>query len=103
MTLISLEPIDIEDKTFLGIHVKLPKTDLLVVANEVGYIMCGALDVGLLNERLADRNIIAGRAVGVRSLDDLLNAPLQKITEASKEFGWTEGMTGKDALLKIAK
>ncbi|EQB47220.1 hypothetical protein CGLO_13658 [Colletotrichum gloeosporioides Cg-14] len=28
--------------------------------------MCGALDVGLLNEKLADRGIIAGRAVGKR-------------------------------------
>ena len=42
----------------------LPKTTLLTISNEHGYIMCGALDVGLLNEKLADRKIIAGRAVG---------------------------------------
>jgi len=100
--MIFLEPLRIKDKMFQAIHVKLPKTDLLVVANDMGYIMCGALDVDLLNDRLADRNIIAGRAVGVRSIDDLLEAPLQKITEASKKFGWKEGMKGKDALILIS-
>ena len=42
--------------------------------------MCGALDVGLLNEKLKDRKIIAGRAVGVRTIEQLLNAPLESVT-----------------------
>lgn len=100
--MIDLQEIQIDHKTFQAIHVKLPKTDLLAVANDLGYIMCGALDVGLLNERLADRNIIAGRAVGVRSIDDLLQAPLQKITKAAEQYGWKKGMKGKDALLLIS-
>lgn len=100
--MISLQAIKIGDVTFQAVHVKLPKTDLLAVTNDLGYIMCGALDVNLLNERLGDRNIVAGRAVGVRSIEDLLHAPLQKITEASKKFGWKEGMKGRDALLLIS-
>lgn len=73
-----------------------------MISNEVGYIMCAALDVDVLNEKLKDRNVIAGRAVGVRTIDDLLNAPLEKITDASRAYGWEEGMIGKDALLKIS-
>jgi uncharacterized protein YunC (DUF1805 family) len=92
----------IDSIPFTAIRVELPKTNLLVVSNEIGYIMCGALDVDLLNEKLADRNIIAARVTGVRTIDQLLEAPLDKVTLGAKEKGWTEGMTGKEALLKIA-
>ena len=69
----SLYPVTIEDQVFLAISVILPKTNLLVVTNDNGYIMCGALDVALLNEKLADRKVIAGRAVGVKTIDQLLD------------------------------
>ncbi|RPF50340.1 YunC family protein [Aquisalibacillus elongatus] len=100
--MVHVEPIWIDDVAFTFVHVELPKTDLLVVSNDIGYIMCGALDVDLLNEKLADRHIVAGRAVGVRSLDELLYAPLQKVTDYSKEkYGWHEGMIGMNALLRL--
>ena len=65
--MINIVPIVINDQTMVGVEVKLPKTTLLTINTSKGYIMCGALDVNLLNEKLADRQIIAGRAVGVRT------------------------------------
>lgn len=100
--MITVNPIEVEGLFFTAIRVELPKTNLLMISNEVGYIMCAALDVDVLNEKLADRKVIAGRAVGVRTIDDLLHAPLEKITDASRAYGWVEGMIGKDALIKIA-
>ncbi|RDI41448.1 YunC family protein [Falsibacillus pallidus] len=97
--MVSLTPVDIEGFTFLAISVELPKTTLLVVTSERGYIMCGALDVGLLNERLKDRKILAGRAVGVKTIDELLEAPLESVTHEALDAGITPGMLGKDALL----
>lgn len=99
--MINLEPINIEGHTFLSISVELPKTNLLVVSNDNGYIMCGALDVALLNEKLKDRKVLAGRAVGVKTIEQLLNAPLESITFEAEERGITKGMIGKDALLKM--
>lgn len=99
--MIELLPIEIKGHTFVGVSVKLPKTTLLVVSNHNGYIMCGALDVGLLNEKLKDRKIIAGRAVGVKTLEQLLNAPLESVTFEAEEMGITKGMIGRDALLKM--
>lgn len=99
--MIELLPIEIKGHTFVGVSVKLPKTTLLVVSNDKGYIMCGALDVGLLNEKLKDRKIIAGRAVGVKTLEQLLNAPLESVTFEAEEMGITKGMIGRDALLKM--
>jgi uncharacterized protein YunC (DUF1805 family) len=99
--LIELSPVEINGHTFLSVTVKLPKTTLLVVSSDKGYIMCGALDVGLLNERLGNRNIIAGRAVGVKTIVELLEAPLESVTIHAESLGIHEGMIGKEALLKM--
>jgi uncharacterized protein YunC (DUF1805 family) len=99
--LINLSPIKIDNHTFNAVTVLLPKTTLLVVMNDNGYIMCGALDVALLNERLRDRQIIAGRAVGVKTIEELLNAPLESITVEAEKLGIQKGMIGRDALLKM--
>lgn len=99
--MIQMYPIDIEGHTFIAVSVELPKTNLLTVSNEKGYIMCGALDVSLLNEKLKDRKVIAGRAVGVKTIEQLLNAPLESITFQAEELGITEGMIGREALLKM--
>lgn len=99
--MINLEPINIEGYTFLSISVELPKTNLLVVTNDKGYIMCGALDVALLNEKLKDRKVVAGRAVGVKTISQLLDAPLESITYEAEELGITQGMVGREALLKM--
>ena len=99
--MINLSPIIIDNHTFNAVTVLLPKTTLLVVMNDKGYIMCGALDVALLNERLRDRQIIAGRAVGVKTIEELLNAPLESITVEAERLGIQKGMIGREALLKM--
>lgn len=100
--MITVNPLEVEGMSFTAIRVELPKTNLLMISNEIGYIMCAALDVEVLNSVLADRQVIAGRAKGVKTIEQLLHAPLEKITESSKTYGWEVGMTGKDALLKIS-
>jgi uncharacterized protein YunC (DUF1805 family) len=99
--LIELKPIDIQGHTFLTVSVVLPKTNLLVVTNDKGYIMCGALDVGLLNEKLKDRKVIAGRAVGVKTIEQLIDAPLESVTYEAEAIGIHKGMIGREALLKM--
>ncbi|MBD2848239.1 DUF1805 domain-containing protein [Paenibacillus sp. IB182496] len=96
--MIRMVPYQIDGMTALGVEVKLPKTTLLSISTEVGYIMCGALDVGLLNAKLADRAIVAGRAVGVRTLEQLLEAPLEAVTTEAERRGIHVGMRGADAL-----
>lgn len=100
--MVELQPIMIENVPFTAVTVRLPQTNLMAIYNQKGYIMCGALDVRLLNEKLADRGIIAGRAVGVKTLDELLAAPLESVTFAAEARGITKGMRGRDALLKMA-
>src|SRR5690348_13973924 len=96
-----MEPIQMDKGLAVGIEVKLPKTTLIVVTTDKGYIMCGALDIQLLNERLKDRQIIAARAVGVRTIEQLLEAPLESVTDGALELGIEPGMKGKDAIAKM--
>ncbi|RKN85670.1 YunC family protein [Paenibacillus ginsengarvi] len=97
--MMEVKPIVLEGRTVIGITVELPKTSLIALATDKGYIMCGALDVALLNERLKERGIIAGRATGVRSIADLLEAPLESVTFEAEKLGIVPGMKGRDALL----
>ncbi len=99
--MIDVQPILIEGEHFVAITVKLPKTNFMAVTCDTGYIMCGALDVALLNEKLKEREIIAARAVGVRTIEQLLDAPLESVTLKCEELGIFKGTIGKDALLKM--
>ena len=104
--MLNVNKINIEGYEFLSYEVALPKTTLFIVSYEkVGYIMCAALDIDFFNhsEKLIARKIIAGRAEGVRSIDQLLNAPLAKVTIACEELGIKPGRIGKDALVLMAK
>ena len=85
----------------IGVTVDLPKTRLVAAAVPGGYIMCGALDVALLDRLLGERHVVAGRAFGVRTLEDLLAKPLESVTATARRMGITEGMTGADALVRM--
>jgi len=101
----NVQKIEIEGYEFLTYEVQLPKTTLLVVANDIGYIMCAAVDIDFFNEtpKLREREIIAGRAEGVRTLEQLLDAPLAKVTIKAEELGIKPGTIGRDAMVLMAK
>lgn len=100
--MLQVTKVDLDGVTATAYTVQLPKTTLLAVATEKGYIMCGALDVGLLNSRLRERGIIAARALGVRTIEELLNAPLADVTVGAEALGVVPGMVGREALLRMA-
>ncbi|MCM3127332.1 MULTISPECIES: DUF1805 domain-containing protein [unclassified Paenibacillus] len=99
--MVTLEPVQVGDHTLVAVEVKLPKTTLITVSTSKGYIMCGALDVSLLNERLAARNIIAARAVGVKTIAELLAAPMESVTIEAEKLGIVPGMSGVEALERM--
>jgi uncharacterized protein YunC (DUF1805 family) len=96
--MVTLKSIVVDGVAATAVTVELPRTTLIAVATDQGYIMCGALDVGLLNTRLAERGIVAGRALGVRTVADLLAAPLSDVTDAARALGICAGTTGREAI-----
>jgi len=99
--MIKIEPVQLGTDTVVSIECQIPKTTLLVLQTKTGYIMCGALDVGLLREKLQDRGIIAARAVGVRTMDDLWNGAIESCTQAAEGLGIQPGMAVQEALRRM--
>jgi uncharacterized protein YunC (DUF1805 family) len=99
--LITVAPLDLEGHTFIQIEVHLPKTNLLIIECAQGYVMCGALDIQLLREKLADRQVVAARATGVQTLDALLAGTVESCTQAAEHLGIRPGMPIREALLRM--
>ncbi|MDQ0189001.1 DUF1805 domain-containing protein [Alicyclobacillus cycloheptanicus] len=99
--MVHVQPIWIDHELFLGTEVQLPKTTLLVIQSDTGYVMCGALDVQLLREKLASRNILAARATGVRNLQELLDGTVESCTQAAEALGIEAGTPIREALLRM--
>lgn len=96
--MVKVEPLWLGDYVVVSIEVKLPKTNLLVLQTDYGYIMCGALDIQLLRDKLQHRGIIAARAVGVKTMDELLSGTVESATQAAEQIGIRQGTPVKEAL-----
>jgi uncharacterized protein YunC (DUF1805 family) len=97
--MVKVEPIWLGKYQIIAIDVQLPKTNLLVLQANDGYVMCGALDIQLLRNKLAHRGILAARAVGVKTIDELLNGQVESCTQAAESIGIEPGMAIKEALI----
>jgi uncharacterized protein YunC (DUF1805 family) len=97
--MIKVEPLWLGEHVVVAVEVHLPKTNLLVIQTDNGYVMCGALDVHLLRTTLANRDILAARAVGVKTMDELLNGTVESCTQAAERIGIQPGMSIRQALL----
>lgn len=101
---LNYEDFKIKEYSFYKIEVALPKTNLLIVGNKRGYFMCGALDVGVFDSKphLQERKVVCGRALGVKTIDELIDAPLKEVSKECEQLGIFPGMKVSDALLLIS-
>jgi uncharacterized protein YunC (DUF1805 family) len=87
----------IDGKKASGVEVALPKAPLVLASGKDGFVMCGYLNI-----EAADKLGVAAAMVrGVSTVDDLLKAPVQAVSNAAAEKGVVAGMTGRDALAKF--
>lgn len=98
-----MEEMIINGTAFKKIKVDLPKTTLLIISSDKGFIMCGALNVEIYNsEKLRPRNVLCANVVGVKTFDELMAAKLNDVSDAFSELGAYSGMRVKDALYLLA-
>ncbi|MDR2191601.1 MAG: DUF1805 domain-containing protein [Endomicrobium sp.] len=74
-----------------------PQTNLVFIKGEKGFIMCGYLNL----EAAEKFKNAAAVAVGVKSVSDMLNATVVKLTSYAQSLGVTAGMPVKEALEKL--
>lgn len=88
----------VDGQPFNGTHIKTPKTNLLLIQGGKGFLGCAYFNVAV-----ADR---AGDAValvtGVSTLAEMLDAEVVEASEAAKRLGVAAGMSGREALAKLA-
>jgi uncharacterized protein YunC (DUF1805 family) len=83
--------------TAFGMAIDLGEASILIIRSADAFLMCGILDVPILDKALPGK-IKAVKIFGARTFDDLLNNRIVLATEKAKEAGVTEGMTGREAL-----
>ncbi len=94
--MISITSLKVDGKSCLGLRVDLPEiaTPLLLITAEKGLVMCGFLNVEAAEKTGATAVMVSG----VKTFDDVLNAPVKATTSKAKSLGVHEGMNGADAL-----
>lgn len=89
--------IKIKDHVITGIVIPFQKAPLVLAKADQGFVMCGYLNI----EAAEKVGQVAAVVTGVKTVEDLLAANIQKMTSAAKDKGITSGMTGQEALEKM--
>lgn len=87
----------LDGTTFESVHVPTEKTNILLVKATGGFVGCGYFDVAVAN-RVGDAVAIV---TGVKTIDELLAAPVVRLSDKAREAGVAEGMSGRDALMRL--
>lgn len=87
-----------------SLEVVLGETTLLILEGYGAFVMCGALDVDMYNTaKMINRGVACAKAVGVRTLDELFNAPIYQANVIAQQLGWETGMTIHEAFKILSK
>jgi len=88
---------DLDGHKAHGLEVELPGAPLVVAWGQAGFVMCGYLSI----ESADKLGVSAAMVRGVKTIDDLLEAKVQKVSAAGAARGVAEGMAGRDALARL--
>jgi uncharacterized protein YunC (DUF1805 family) len=96
--MLKMEKIMIEGHGFDGFQVSTEKANILMIKASNGFLGCGYFNVETAN-KLQEK---VGIVTGVKNFDDMLKAKIIACSEAAKEVGICEGMSGLEALMKMS-
>lgn len=90
-----IKDINIDNFIFKGYQIPTQNTSVLMIHGHNGFLACGYINLEIANKR----NDVCALVTGVKSLEDMLEAKVFKLSNAALQAGIKEGMTGKEALL----
>lgn len=85
--------------SFETTHIPTAQTNILLVKGALGFVGCGYFDVAVAN-KVGDAAAIV---TGVKTIDEVLAAPVVRLSDKARELGVTEGMTGREAALLLGR
>ena len=89
--------IELENGDVIGYDINLGNAPLILIKARKGYVMCGYLNMDIAN-KLGD---IAGKVIGVKTIDDALKATIVEVSYMAKKKGFITGTKTKDFLNKL--
>lgn len=89
--------ITIDQQSLIAYQIQTPHTSAMLIAAKSGFLACAYFDIAIA-EKVGDAAAIV---TGVKTLDDMLNAPVVRLSSAAAQLGVTVGMSGRDALLRL--
>lgn len=89
----------LDGAAFECVHLPTAKTNILLIKAAHGFLGCGYFDVGVAN-RVGDAAAIV---TGVKTIEEMLAAPVVRLSDRAREVGVCEGMTGREALLLLQR
>lgn len=97
--MINVTTVNVNHKVCIGLKVDLPESPpLLLMVGEKGFVMCGYLNVEAA-EKLA---VAAAMVSGVKTFEDVLDAPVKATTTKASDLGIKTGMKGSEALQRMS-
>ena len=88
----------IDGNNFEAVSIKTPRATLLVIAGARGILGCGYINC----QAAAKLGDAAAIVRGVKNFDDMLGAVVAEVSPAAAELGVAVGMSGREALLRMA-
>jgi uncharacterized protein YunC (DUF1805 family) len=94
-----IEKIEIGGKTFHAMKSTLPENapPLLLIKGTKGYVMCGYLNIEVAEKFGSAAAIVSG----VKTFDDVLNAPIKVATTKAKQLGLEPGKIVRDVIATL--
>lgn len=92
-----MDTIEVQGRQFKALNVSTGKANLLMIQGDKGFLGCGYFDVATA-DKLGEAVAIV---TGVKNYQDMLEAKVVRLSQAAKELGLQEGMSGEEALLKL--
>ncbi|MEW6379650.1 MAG: DUF1805 domain-containing protein [bacterium] len=92
-----IQEIDLDGRKLKGVRIPTGNTVILVIEAPGGFLGCGYFDIETAN-KVKD---IAAIVTGVRTFQDMLDKPVQKVSQSAQELGITVGSSGLEALRKM--
>ncbi len=93
-----MDALTLDGKSFKGYTIQTPKASLLIISAERGMLACGYIKIETA-DKIGDAVAIV---TGVSSYDDMFEKSVVAVSKAAAEMGVTEGMSGRDALIKMS-
>jgi uncharacterized protein YunC (DUF1805 family) len=91
--------LNIDGAEFETVHVPTEKTNVLLIKAAGGFLGCGYFDVNVAN-RVGDAAAIV---TGVKTVGQMLEAPVVRVSERAESAGVRVGMMGREALMILQR